>query len=74
MKTEIGLNDDIIKIIKTIKDSYPELLIYISEMPIHLNYKTNKTLDLKYLQEYHHSLETVLNKYSNTHKNNYESK
>lgn len=68
MKTEIELNEDIIKITKAIKDTYPELIKYISEMPIHINYETNKRLDLKYLQEYYNSLETLLNKYSNTHK------
>jgi hypothetical protein len=67
MKTEIEINEDIIKITKTIKETYPELLKFISEMPIHINYETNKLLDLKYLQEYYNSLETLLKKYSNTH-------
>lgn len=67
MKTEIELNEDIIKITKLIKQSYPELLKYISEMPVHINYETNKNLDLKYLQEYYSSLEAVLKKYATTH-------
>lgn len=68
MKTEIELNEDIIKITKRIKELHPELTKFISEMPIHINYETNKKLDLQYLQEYYDSLETLLKKYSNTHK------
>ena len=58
---------DIILITKKIRESYPELIKFISEMPIHINYETNKKLDLKYLQEYYNSLETLLKKYSTTH-------
>lgn len=67
MKTEIELNEEIIKIIKTIKESYPELLIYISEMPTTINYEASKKINLKYLQEYYNSLDILLKKNSNTH-------
>jgi hypothetical protein len=67
MKTEIELNQDITKKTKQIKELHPELIKFISEMPIHINYEINKQLDSKYLQEYYNSLETLLKKYSNTH-------
>ena len=34
MKTEAELNADILKVTMTIKDEYPELSKYISEMPV----------------------------------------
>ena len=67
MKTEIELNQDITKKTKQIKELHPELIKFISEMPIHINYEINKQLDSKYLQEYYNSLETLLKKYSNNH-------
>ena len=67
MKTEIELNEDIIKITKTIKETHPELVKYISEMPIHINYENNKELDITYLQEHLNSLHTLLKNYSNAH-------
>jgi hypothetical protein len=42
MKTEIELTEDIIKITKTIKEFYPELIKYISEMPTVINYEASQ--------------------------------
>lgn len=68
MKTEIEVNDDIILITEKIRKFHPELLKFIAEMPIHINYKKNKKIDLLNLKEYYKSLETLLKKYSITHK------
>lgn len=67
MKTEIELTEDILKITKAIKEFYPELIKYISEMPTTINYEASKKINLKYLQEYYNSLDILLKKYSNTH-------
>jgi predicted RNA binding protein with dsRBD fold (UPF0201 family) len=67
VKTEIELTEDILKITKAIKEFYPELIKYISEMPTTINYEASKKINLKYLQEYYNSLDILLKKYSNTH-------
>jgi hypothetical protein len=67
VKTEIELTEDILKITKAIKEFYPELIKYISEMLTTINYEANKKINLKYLQEYYNSLDILLKKYSNTH-------
>lgn len=67
MKTEVELNNNIIKITKKITDLHPELIKFISEMPLHISYKKNSEHDVKNLQEYYNSLESLLIKYSTTH-------
>ena len=67
MKTEIEINSDIIKITKRIKDLHPELLKYISEMPLHISYKANSEHDINNLKQYYNSLASLLLKYSTTH-------
>jgi hypothetical protein len=67
MKTEIELNKDIINITKKITDLYPELIKFISEMPLHISYKKNSEHDLNNLKDYYNSLESLLVKYSTTH-------
>jgi hypothetical protein len=68
MKTDIQLNEEIIFITKKIKEIHPELLKFISEMPILINYTENKKLDLENLQDYYNSLVQFLNTYSISHK------
>ena len=67
MKTEKELNDDILKITMTIKDTFPELSKYIEEMPITIPNSSNPEINIKTLTEYYESLETLLKKYSVNH-------
>ena len=67
MKTEKELNDDILKITMTIKETYPELSKYIIEMPLKISSTVSEEMNLKNLKDYYDSLETVLKKYTNTH-------
>jgi hypothetical protein len=68
MKTEIQLNDEIIFITKKIRELHPELLKFISEIPVQINNYENKEVDLKQLQDYYNSLLLFLTKYSISHK------
>jgi hypothetical protein len=68
MKTEIQLNDEIIFITKKIRELHPELLKFISEIPVQINNYENKEVDLKQLQDYYNSLVLFLTKYSISHK------
>jgi hypothetical protein len=68
MKTDIQLNDEIIFITKKINEIHPELLKFISEIPVKINYKENKEVDLENLQDYYNSLVQFLNTYSISHK------
>jgi hypothetical protein len=68
MKTEIQLNDEIIFITKKIRELHPELLKFISEIPVQINNYENKEVDLKQLQDYYNSLVIFLTKYSISHK------
>ena len=67
MSNETKLTEEILKITNLIKDKYPELVKYISEIPVKLSYKDDKDPDLKSLTEYLNSLETILKKYANNH-------
>lgn len=68
MKSELELNRDILSITMKIKDKYPELSKYISEMPVKLGEASDEATDLKNLTEYYESLETLLNNYIPNHK------
>lgn len=68
MKTEIQLNDEIIFITKKIRELHPELLKFISEIPVQINNYENKEVDLIQLQDYYNSLLLFLAKYSISHK------
>jgi len=68
MKTEAELNADILKITGIIKDKYPELSKYISEMPVKISYTAgDEDANIKSLKEYYNSLEAIIKKYSKTH-------
>ncbi len=69
MKTEAELNADILKVTMTIKDEYPELSKYISEMPVTVPNEKNPVIDLKNLQDYYNSLNEILRKYAPNHTN-----
>ena len=63
MKTEKELNDDILNITMTIKDTFPELSKYIEEMPITIPNSSNPEINIKTLTDYYESLEGLLKKY-----------
>jgi hypothetical protein len=67
MKTEKELNDDILKITMTIKESFPELSKYIEEMPITIPNNSNPQINLKTLKDYYDSLDNLMKKYATNH-------
>ena len=67
METEEKLNTEILKITLLIQDKYPELAQFISEMPVTNPDKDNPKINIKILQEYYNSLESLLLKYTTNH-------
>ena len=67
METEEKLNSEILKITLIIQDKYPELAQFISEMPVTNPDKDNPKINIKILQEYYNSLETMLKEYVPRH-------
>ncbi|MFV8373271.1 hypothetical protein [Flavobacterium sp. LB2P74] len=70
MKTEKELNDAILKITMKIRNEYPELSKYLSEMPITIPEISNPEINIKTLSDYYESLENILKKYSPNHNHN----
>ena len=68
MKTEKELNQDILKITATMTESFPEIVKYISEIPVKISYVGREDINIKQLTEYYNSLETMFIRYSNNHK------
>ena len=66
MKTKIELERDISEITDKINSNFPELSMYILEMPE--NHSGNKQVNLKNLEDYYQSLEVLVNQYADTHK------
>ena len=64
MKNEAQLNADILKITLRIREEYPELSKYISEMPITIPNEPSPEINAKILQDYYDSLEAIMNKYA----------
>ena len=67
METEEKLNTEILKITLLIQDKYPELAQFISEMPVTNPDKDNPKINIKILQEYYNSLESLLLTYTTNH-------
>ena len=67
MKTEHELNADILKITMVIRDKYPELSKYISEMAVTIPDVEKPEINIKRLQEYYNSLADILKKYAPSH-------
>lgn len=69
MKTEKDLDVAILKITLKIKEQYPELSKYISEMPDTIPNMENPKMNAKALQDYYDSLDVLLKDYiKNQHK------
>ncbi len=65
MKTKTEWEQDILNITTTINQEFPELSKYINEMPLHNS--GNEEMSVKSLEDYFHSLEELVGKYSKTH-------
>ncbi|MBG6111601.1 hypothetical protein IWX84_002488 [Flavobacterium sp. CG_9.10] len=67
MKTEKELDEAILNITLKINSEYPELSKYLTEMPITIPDIKNPEMNVKALQEYYDSLESMVKKYSTNH-------
>lgn len=67
MKTESEINENILKITMTIRNEFPELMKYLSEMPVTIPTENSPQINITVLQEYYNSLETMLRKYAPNH-------
>jgi hypothetical protein len=67
MKTEHELNDEILKITMKIRESYPELSKYITEMPVTIPNVVSPEINVKTLSDYHDSLLELMRKYAHNH-------
>ena len=70
MKTEKELNDAILKITLKIKNDYPELSKYLSEIPVTIPNISNPEINNKALTNYYESLENIVEKYIPNHIDN----
>lgn len=64
MKTENKINKAILKITMKINEQCPELSKYILEMPVTIPNLENPEINSIALQDYYHSLETLLKDYT----------
>lgn len=67
MKTEKEWNADILKITMSIKDNFPELMKYVSEIPLKTMEQDSAEITLKNLKDYFDSLEAIIKKYAPNH-------
>ena len=68
MKTEKEINQAILEITTKIRNEYPELIKYLSEMPVTIPDVDYPEVTIKVLSDYQESLENLLKKYSQSHK------
>lgn len=68
MKSEKQLNEAILDITLKIRNDYPELSKYLTEMPVTIPDVSNPEINIKILNDYYESLENILKKYTQTHK------
>ncbi|WP_426092311.1 hypothetical protein [Flavobacterium sp. DSR3-2] len=68
MKTEKEINQAILEITMKIRNEYPELIKYLSEMPVTIPDVDQPEVTIKVLSDYYESLENLLKKYSQSHK------
>lgn len=67
MKTEQELNADIMNITLVINEKFPELTKFIEEMPVTIPNSKTPEVNIIQLENYYHSLMTMVNEYSATH-------
>jgi hypothetical protein len=63
MKTVAEINSDILKISLKIQNDFPELSLFLSEMPITIPNEASPKVNIASLSEYYDSLKTILKKY-----------
>lgn len=68
MKTEKEINQAILEITMKIRNEYPELIKYLSEMPVTIPDVENPEMTIKVLTDYHESLKNIVEKYTSSHK------
>jgi hypothetical protein len=68
MKSEQELNKNILDITMKIKNEYPELSKYLTEMPITLPTNVEEQSQVKMLESYYNSLQQIILKYGVSHK------
>ena len=68
MKTEKEINQAILEITMKIRNEYPELIKFLSEMPVTIPDVDQPEVTTKVLSDYYESLENLLKKYSQSHK------
>lgn len=68
MKTEKEINQAILEITMKIRNEYPELIKYLSEMPVTIPDVENPQMTLTVLTDYHESLKNIVEKYISSHK------
>ncbi len=73
-KTEKEINNDILTITMTIREKFPELSKYITEMPVTIPDTNDPAINIKNLQGYYNSLDALMKKYSVTHNTNKKNK
>lgn len=67
MKTEAELSKNIVKMTMTIRNEFPELIKFLSEMPQTIPNQENPEINRKVLQDYYDSLEDLIRKYAPNH-------
>jgi len=67
MKSELELNQDIMKIILVIEEKYPELVKFMGEMPGEITEGGGKATNIKNLMDYYESLDALLKNYIANH-------
>lgn len=67
MKTATDWDKDILRITLEINQKFPELVKFMNEIPVKVLEKDNEAANVKNMEEYYHSLETIVKNYSKTH-------
>ncbi len=63
MKTIDELNDDILKITLKIQTEYPEISVYLTEMPVTIPNVSSPKINVNSLSDYYESLKILLKDY-----------
>ena len=73
MKSENELYSDILNVTMKIKTQFPELSMYILEMPVTIPNVENPKINQEVLQEYYDSLSILLKDYLNNETKKYQN-
>ena len=67
MKNVIELNKAILDITMKIQNEFPELIKYLSELPVTIPDVSNPEINIKILTEYYESLSSIIKNYVPSH-------